>query len=80
MKKYLYLFTSLIAFNQAIAQAGVLDSTFGTNGSVLTTIGNSDDIGYSIATQPDGKIVVTEIPEMVPSIKLLQCDLIQMEL
>lgn len=36
---------------------GTLDSTFGTNGKVLTAVGNRD-IAYDLAIQPDGKIVV----------------------
>jgi uncharacterized delta-60 repeat protein len=37
---------------------GILDTTFNTAGKVVTTIGNSDDFGYSVAVQTDGKIVV----------------------
>ena len=38
---------------------GTLDTTFGTNGKVMTDIGNGDDDTiYSIAIQTDGKIVV----------------------
>jgi len=37
---------------------GVLDATFGTNGVRTTTIVGVDDEGYSMALQPDGKIVV----------------------
>jgi len=52
--------------NNAIALAryktnGVLDNTFGTNGTVRTLINDGDgtaDIGYSVALQPDGKIIV----------------------
>jgi uncharacterized delta-60 repeat protein len=38
--------------------AGVLDNTFGTDGKVLSPIGLSDDYGFSVAIQSDGKIVV----------------------
>jgi uncharacterized delta-60 repeat protein len=38
--------------------SGSLDTTFGTNGKVLTHIGTGDDFGNSLALQPDGKIVV----------------------
>ncbi|HYV92926.1 MAG TPA: T9SS type A sorting domain-containing protein [Chitinophagales bacterium] len=45
---------SLIRYNTD----GTLDSTFGTYGKVLTTIGSSDDEeAYSVAIQSDGKIV-----------------------
>src|ERR1035437_4224281 len=37
---------------------GTLDSGFGTGGKVTTVIGGSDDAGYSVAIQSDGKIVV----------------------
>ena len=40
---------------------GTLDNTFGTNGSVITNIGNDDDRSEAIALQPDGKIVVSGI-------------------
>ena len=36
---------------------GIIDSTFGTNGIVITAVGSVDDIIYSIALQSDGKIV-----------------------
>ncbi|MCC7069654.1 MAG: hypothetical protein IT523_14565 [Burkholderiales bacterium] len=37
---------------------GILDSSFGTGGKVISPIGSADDQGYAIALQPDGKIVV----------------------
>jgi uncharacterized delta-60 repeat protein len=37
---------------------GTIDSTFGTNGKVLTPVGSSYDNAYSVAIQADGKIVV----------------------
>ncbi len=37
---------------------GTLDSTFGSSGKVTTAIGTSNDSGYSLALQSDGKIVV----------------------
>jgi uncharacterized delta-60 repeat protein len=36
---------------------GSLDSTFGTNGIVVTQVSTSDDSIYSVVIQPDGKIV-----------------------
>lgn len=37
---------------------GSLDSSFGTEGIVITAIGDSDDRAYALALQPDGKVVV----------------------
>jgi uncharacterized delta-60 repeat protein len=37
---------------------GTLDNSFGVGGKVTTAIGTSDDRGWSLAIQPDGKIVV----------------------
>ncbi len=39
-------------------QAGSLDPTFGNGGKVVTSITNGQDKIYSVALQPDGKIVV----------------------
>lgn len=47
------------------AQPGSLDATFGTNGKVTTDFGNGYAIGYSVAIQPDGKIVVAGTSENV---------------
>ena len=38
--------------------AGDLDLTFGVSGKVTTAFGASQDYGYSVAVQSDGKIVV----------------------
>lgn len=37
---------------------GSLDNTFGTGGIVTTPVGSSNDEGYSVAIQTDGKMVV----------------------
>jgi uncharacterized delta-60 repeat protein len=37
---------------------GTLDTSFGTSGKVIQPIGSSDDIGRSLAIQPDGKILL----------------------
>ena len=42
----------------ATAQPGSLDNTFGSGGKLTTAIGSSDDEGYSVAIQSDGKILV----------------------
>lgn len=36
---------------------GAIDNSFGINGKVITPMGPGDDVIYSIALQPDGKIV-----------------------
>lgn len=38
---------------------GVLDNTFDTDGIVTTVVGSSDNPGYSVVIQSDGKIVVS---------------------
>ena len=42
----------------ATAQPGSLDNTFGSGGKLTTAIGSSDDEGYSVVIQGDGKILV----------------------
>jgi uncharacterized delta-60 repeat protein len=37
---------------------GSLDNTFGTNGVVINALSPSSDVGYAVAIQTDGKIVV----------------------
>jgi len=37
---------------------GSLDTTFGTDGKVVTPVGSNDDQAYSVAIQPTGRIVV----------------------
>jgi uncharacterized delta-60 repeat protein len=37
---------------------GTLDTTFGTGGKVIQLIGSTDDKGYSLVIQPDGKILL----------------------
>jgi uncharacterized delta-60 repeat protein len=37
---------------------GSLDATFGTGGRVITSFGEGTDIGYAIAMQQDGKILM----------------------
>jgi uncharacterized delta-60 repeat protein len=37
---------------------GSIDTTFGTNGKVFTTIGSGDDDGEAVSIQSDGKIVL----------------------
>jgi uncharacterized delta-60 repeat protein len=37
---------------------GTLDTSFGSSGRIIEPIGSSDDEGYSLAIQPDGKILL----------------------
>ena len=53
------IFAALAAFVHPVSAAsGDLDLSFGVGGKVTTAIGTKDDIGYSVALQPDGKIIV----------------------
>jgi uncharacterized delta-60 repeat protein len=54
----LILIGTLIASTSALAEGGVLDPTFGTNGIVVTDLGGSSDAGVNVVLQPDGKIVM----------------------
>ncbi len=59
--RYLLVFLVVISLQQvntSFSQDGSLDPTFGTGGIVVTPIGTGDDIGFSVAVQEDGKIVV----------------------
>lgn len=38
--------------------SGALDNSFGNNGKVTRSIGPGDDLGFALALQPDGKILV----------------------
>jgi uncharacterized delta-60 repeat protein len=48
----------LLSSTIALAQDGSLDLSFGTSGKVTTAIGTTNDLGYTVAVQTDGKIVV----------------------
>ena len=37
---------------------GSVDTSFGINGKLLLPVGNSEDYAYSVAVQPDGKLVL----------------------
>ena len=52
------------------AQNGVLDPSFGNIGTVLTSIGTTDR-GHSIATQADGKLLVTAFHQNTPNMLAL---------
>jgi hypothetical protein len=51
------LCVSLFSF-AAVADAGGLDTSFGTGGKVTTALGPGDDAAAAVAIQSDGKIVV----------------------
>ena len=65
MRRFLSLISTvlptcaLLAAVPAAAAPGDLDTTFGSGfGKVMTAIGGTDDQGYAVALQPDGKIVI----------------------
>lgn len=61
MKTFIRFFIYLFVCGQSLlAQPGSPDDDFGTGGVVVTNIGpgSSNDIAYSIAQQPDGKLLV----------------------
>jgi len=43
---------------------GTLDTSFGTDGIVTTSISDGDDSGYELAIQADGKILVSGIADL----------------
>lgn len=57
MRKLL-LSISLLALTQIYAQDGILDTTFGNGGKVLTSVNGVAEKAYGLALQSDGKIVV----------------------
>jgi uncharacterized delta-60 repeat protein len=54
---------TLIVYTNASAAAGVLDTTFGTGGKVITDFGDGYDGARSIAIQPDGKMITVGASE-----------------
>ena len=55
--KAIILWAIFICPLSSFAQSGALDLSFGTNGKVITAIGNADDAAYAVVIQTDGKIV-----------------------
>lgn len=70
MIKILLLFPLCILSAPSIAQDGVLDSSFGTNGTVITSLGELDR-GHRIAVQSDGKLLVTAFHQNTPGMLAL---------
>lgn len=59
MKKFLIICSLTVAiFSDIYSQDGSLDSSFDTDGTVITSIGSSSDYAQSAAIQSDGKLVV----------------------
>jgi len=48
---------------------GSLDTSFGTNGKVITQVGNSDDQAKSIAIQPNGKLIAAGYSRGIDGVK-----------
>jgi uncharacterized delta-60 repeat protein len=58
MKKiYLVFFAATIISNALFAQSGNLDSSFGTNGQMITDVSGQPDYLYDGVLQSDGKII-----------------------
>ena len=51
-------FPLCLCLNLAQAAPSDLDVSFDTDGIVTTAIGSGNDEGYSLAVQPDGKILL----------------------
>jgi len=58
VKSLIFLFTIFISFNNLFSQDGNLDYSFGSSGKVITDFGLTNDYGYDLAIQSDGKIIV----------------------
>jgi uncharacterized delta-60 repeat protein len=54
---FMSILVLVLSYN-SFAQDGSLDLSFGNGGKVITPIGLGQDIGYSVAIQADGKIVM----------------------
>ncbi len=52
---------ALLASHSGLAAAGDLDPAFGQGGKVSTDLGQSNDLAYNMALQPDGKIIAVGI-------------------
>jgi len=56
---WLICIVAMILFTtNALAVSGLLDTTFGTNGVVMTDIGSDSDVVYDMTLQSDGKILL----------------------
>ena len=53
-----FLLVAPMLATPALAAPGDLDTSFGIGGKVTTPIGSNDDVGFSMAVQSDGKILV----------------------
>ena len=58
MKQVIFIFTIFLTLNNLYSQDGSLDYSFGSNGKVITDFGLTNDYGYDLAIQSDGKIIV----------------------
>ena len=56
---FLISLSLIIVFSQILpAQPGSLDNSFGNEGIVIAPLSSSDEFGYSVAIQPDNKIIL----------------------
>lgn len=58
MKKLIFICLLIICVENLFAQDGLLDTTFGINGIVITDIVSNDDFAFSVISQNEDKILV----------------------
>ena len=49
---------ALMIYTVALAASGDLDTTFSGDGKIIQSFGGTGHIGYDVAVQADGKVVV----------------------
>ncbi len=59
MKKCLLTAFLMVFFTGAFAQPGVLDQTFGVGGKVISPFPSTTSMGFAIAQQSDGKLIIS---------------------
>ncbi len=58
IKPLIFIFTIFLSLNNIYSQDGSLDYSFGSSGKVITDFGLTNEYGYDLAIQSDGKIIV----------------------
>lgn len=58
MKPFMFILTIFLSIRILHSQDGALDYSFGSSGKVITDFGLTNDYGYDLAIQSDGKIIV----------------------
>jgi len=54
----LFILIVFLSLNNLYSQDGSLDYSFGSSGRVIIDFGLTNDYGYDLAIQSDGKIIV----------------------